>query len=128
MNKKLLAIAALILLGSAALLFLLTGSNKDSTGHSHFIRQSRGRFIVDGKPFRFVGANVAVMYRDEDRERMPETLKQAADAGIKVVRVWAFGEGGPNDVRPIADFEDWPRTHSFRLAPGQWNEETFVHL
>jgi hypothetical protein len=69
-----------------------------------------------------------VMYRDEDRERMPETLKQAALAGIKVVRVWAFGEGGPNDVKPITDLADWPRTHSFRLAPGNWNEEAFVHL
>jgi hypothetical protein len=25
-------------------------------------------------------------------------LRQAAQAGIKVVRVWAFGEGGSNDV------------------------------
>ncbi|HKG97649.1 MAG TPA: cellulase family glycosylhydrolase, partial [Pyrinomonadaceae bacterium] len=68
------------------------------------------------------------MYRDEDRERMPETLRQAAQAGIKVVRVWAFGEGGPNDVKPMADFADWPRHHSFRPAPGQWNEDAFVHL
>ena len=68
------------------------------------------------------------MYRDEDRERMPETLKQASDAGIKVVRVWAFGEGGPNDVKPMADFADWPRTHPFRFTPDQWNEEAFVHL
>jgi mannan endo-1,4-beta-mannosidase len=59
---------------------------------------------------------------------MPETLRQAAQAGIKVVRVWAFGEGGPNDVKPIADFNDWPRTHSFRPKPGEWNEAEFVHL
>ena len=45
------------------------------------------------------------MYRDEDRERMPETLRQAKQLGIKVVRVWAFGEGGPNDVKPMADFD-----------------------
>ncbi|MGH9961199.1 MAG: cellulase family glycosylhydrolase, partial [Pyrinomonadaceae bacterium] len=43
-------------------------------------------------------------------------------------RVWAFGEGGPNDVGPLADFEDWPRTHPFRWSPGQWNEESLVHL
>jgi len=35
------------------------------------------------------------MYRDEDRARMPETLQQAARLGIRVVRVWATGEGGP---------------------------------
>ena len=84
--------------------------------------------MIGQKPFRFVGANVAVMYRDEDRARMPETLRQAAQAGIKVVRVWAFGEGGPNDVKPMKDFEDWPRDHYFRRAPGEWNEEAFVYL
>lgn len=84
--------------------------------------------MVDGEPFRFVGANLAIMYRDEDRERMPETLQLAAQAGMRVVRVWAFGEGGPNDVGPLADFADWPRTHPFRPSPGEWNEEALVHL
>ncbi len=128
MNKKLLVIAALILIGSAAFLFLFASPNNSDGVRSDFVRQRGGRFIVGGKPFRFVGANVAIMYRDEDRERMPETLKQAADVGIKVVRVWAFGEGGPNDVKPMADFDDWPRNHSFRLSPDEWNEDAFVHL
>jgi mannan endo-1,4-beta-mannosidase len=129
MNKKLLAVAALVIVGSAAALFLVASPNTaDNGSKNQFIRQRGGRFFIGQKPFRFVGANVAVMYRDEDRERMPETLRQAAQAGIKVVRVWAFGEGGPNDVKPMADFEDWPRQHYFRLAPGQWNEDTFVHL
>ena len=92
------------------------------------MRTRGSRFVIDGRPFRFVGANVSVMYRDEDRARMPETLRQAAQAGIRVVRVWASGEGGPNDVGPVADFADWPRTHPLRWAPGQWNEEAFVHL
>jgi mannan endo-1,4-beta-mannosidase len=128
MNKKLLAIAALALFGSAAVLFLITSQSPDESHRPEFVRQRGVRFVVAGKPFRFVGANVAMMYRDEDRERMPETLKQAATSGIKVVRVWAFGEGGPNDVKPMADFADWPRHHSFRFAPDQWNEEAFVHL
>ena len=128
MNKKLLAIAALVLIGSAAVLFLLGPRKKSDSSGNKFVRLSNGRFVLDGKPFRFVGANVAVMYRDEDRQRMPETLKQAATLGIKVIRVWAFGEGGPNDIKPIADFADWPRNHSFRFTPDQWNEEAFVHL
>jgi len=132
MNKKLVAVAALILVGSAAGLFLsaspAAGTGGGAAGRS-FVHQRGGRFFVGNKPFRFVGANVAVMYRDEDRERMPETMRQAAQAGIKVVRVWAFGEGGPNDVKPIGgDAADWPRHHSFRFAPGQWNEDAFVHL
>ena len=128
-NKKLLVVAALVLVGSAAVLFLVASpSSPSNSANGQFVRQRGGRFFVGSKPFRFVGANVAVMFRDEDRARMPETLRQAADAGIKVVRVWAFGEGGPNDVKPVADFEDWPRNHYFRLAPGQWNEDSFVHL
>jgi mannan endo-1,4-beta-mannosidase len=129
MDKKLFAVAALILLGSAAVLFLVAKPNSASnTPRDQFVRQRGGRFVIGQKPFRFAGANVAVMYRDEDRARMPETLRQAAQAGIKVVRVWAFGEGGPNDVKPMADFEDWQRHHYFRRAPGEWNEDAFVHL
>ena len=129
MNKKLFLVAALVLVGSAAVLFLVASpKSANNVANDQFVRQRGGRFFVGRKPFRFVGANVAVMYRDEDRERMPETMRQAAQAGIKVVRVWAFGEGGPNDVKPVADFEDWPRNHSFRLTPTQWNEDAFVHL
>ena len=130
MNKKLFVVAALILVGSAAVLLLGASPDRDkSAAVGKFARQRSGRFFIGNKPFRFVGANVAVMYRDEDRERMPETMRQAAQVGIKVVRVWAFGEGGPNDVKPVGgDFADWPRHHSFRFAPGQWNEDAFVHL
>ena len=134
MNKKLFTVAALTLMGSAAVLLLgaSRAANSESAGgapRKQFARHRGGRFLVGNKPFRFVGANVAVMYRDEDRERMPETLRHAAQLGMKVVRVWAFGEGGPNDVKPVGgDFADWPRHHPFRFAPGQWNEEAFVHL
>src|ERR1044072_8888217 len=129
MSRKLIVIAALVLVASAAVLFLVASpkvaTNSDVTP---FVRQRGGRFFIGNRPFRFVGANVAVMFRDEDRAQMAETLRQAGQAGIKVVRVWAFGEGGPNDVKPVADFADWPRTHPFRWAPGQWNEEAFVQL
>jgi len=93
-----------------------------------FVERSGTRLVADGRPFRFVGANVAVMYRDEDREMMPETFRQAAAAGI--TRVWAHGEGRPEDgVMSVGgDKDDWPRTHPFRFAPGEWNEEAFVHL
>lgn len=130
MDKRHIVVAALVLVASAAFLFLVASPNvaTNSALPNAFVRQRGGRFFVGNRPFRFVGANVAVMYRDDDRERMPETLRQAAQSGIKVVRVWAFGEGGPNDVKPMADFADWPRHHSFRLAPGQWNEDAFVHL
>src|SRR5688572_5673992 len=103
MTKRLLLIAALALLGAA--FFLITQRNNASHGASPdaFVRTRGYRFMIAGRPFRFVGANVSVMYRDDDRARMPETLRQAAGAGIRVVRVWASGEGGPADVGPVAD-------------------------
>ncbi|HSE30520.1 MAG TPA: cellulase family glycosylhydrolase [Pyrinomonadaceae bacterium] len=129
MNRKTVLVAALLVIAGAAVFFRAASTETPGGAPADKFVRARGfRFEVNGRPFRFAGANVAVMYRDEDRARMPETLRQAAQLGIKVVRVWAFGEGGPNDVKPIADFEDWPRTHSFRLAPGRWNEEAFVHL
>lgn len=121
-------LAASALLAVAAIVFAVSSCGGGNPSPPGFVRASGVRFTVDGKPFRFVGANVSVMYRDEDRARMPETLRQAAQMGIKVVRVWAFGEGGPNDVKPIGDFNDWPRTHSFRTKPGEWNEAEFVFL
>ena len=122
-------IAALTLVVGAAF-FLFRQHSKSSPGSrsDRFVRTRGSRFVVDGRPFRFVGANVSVMYRDEDRARMPETLRQASQAGIRVVRVWASGEGGPGDIGPVSDLADWPRTHPLRWAPGQWNEEALVHL
>jgi len=129
MHRKRLLLAACAVIAGAAVLFAIASWRKAGIrGRAGFVQASGGRFVVDSRPFRFVGANVAVMYRDEDRARMPETLRQAARLGIKVVRVWASGEGGPNDVKPIADFNDWPRTHSFRNRPGEWNEAELVFL
>ena len=128
MAKKLIVLAALALVVGAA--FFIFHHHGPDVGNSAgtFVRVRGTRFVIGDRPFRFVGANVAVMYRDDDRARMPETLKRASDAGIRVVRVWASGEGGPNDIGPLSDFADWPRSHPFRWAPGQWNEEAFVHL
>lgn len=129
MVKKVISIAALALAVGAA--FFIVRERSASNGPpllDSFVRTRGSRFVIAGRPFRFVGANVAVMHRDEDRAAMPETLAQASQAGIRVIRVWASGEGGPKDIGPVSDFADWPRMHPFRFAPDQWNEEALVHL
>jgi mannan endo-1,4-beta-mannosidase len=129
MVKKVILIAALALVvGAAFFIFRERGPANNQAHFDAFVRTRGGRLVLGGRPFRFVGANVAVMYRDEDRAAMPETLARASQAGIKVVRVWAFGEGGPNDIGPLSDLADWPRTHPFRFTPDRWNEEALVHL
>lgn len=129
MSRKQLLVAAFALIAGAAVLFAISKwRGAGGRGRPAFVQTDGPRLVIDGKPFRFVGANAALMYRDDDRARMPETLRQAAQTGIKVVRVWASGEGGPSDVQPIADLNDWPRTHSFRSKPDRWNEEELVFL
>jgi len=129
MTKKILLGAVLAAIAGAAFFVYQGRAGTEMPGVAKgFVQVRGGKFVIDGRPFRFVGANASVMYRDEDRARMPETLRQAAVAGIRVLRIWAYGEGGPNDIGPLADFADWPRNHPFRWAPGKWNEEAFVHL
>ena len=117
-------------MGAAIMLTVRDDAARRKSVPPHFVTTSGTRFIADGQPFRFAGANVAVMYREEDRARMPETLAEAQRLGLGVVRVWAYGEGTEKDgVMPVGrDREDWPRTHPFRRAPDDWNEEAFVHL
>src|SRR5256884_699476 len=127
-RKQLLLAASTVIAGAAVFFAIASWRLSMPRGRAGFVQTNGLRFVIDRKPFRFVGANVSVMYRDDDRARMPETLRQTARLGIKVVRVWASGEGGPNDVKPIADFNDWPRTHSFRNKPDEWNEVEFAFL
>jgi mannan endo-1,4-beta-mannosidase len=119
-----------LVVGAAIILTVREPAARPKTVPPHFVTTSGTRFVVDKQPFRFAGANVAVMYREEDRARMPETLAEAERLGLGVVRVWAYGEGTEKDgVLPVGrDREDWPRTHPFRSAPDVWNEEAFQHL
>lgn len=130
MGKKLFLLVAFTLIVGAAIFFAAQERRASRVARPDFVSTQGPRFIINDSPFRFVGANVSIMYREEDRERMPETLRVAAEDGVKVVRVWAFGEGGEDsNVKSVGgDRNDWPRQHPFRRKPGEWNEEAFVHL
>src|ERR1051325_10322960 len=102
MSKKTILYAALALVVGAAIFFAAQkqrGGGGNRPVRRGFIGARGASFTLNGEPFRFVGANVAVMYRDEDRARMPETLREASRQGLRVVRVWAFGEGDQNDIK-----------------------------
>jgi mannan endo-1,4-beta-mannosidase len=127
MGRKKLLLAALVAIAGAVLFFATREVKR--TARPGFISTRGATFVLDGHPFRFTGANVSVMYKEEDRERMAETLREAARDHISVVRVWAFGEGDENGIGPVGnDRNDWPRKHRFRPTPDKWNEEEFVHL
>jgi hypothetical protein len=77
MSKKVIVIAALaVFVGAAFLILRGTVFHRQPPGRPGFVYVRDGRFMLEGRPFRFTGANVAVMYRDEDRARMPETLRR----------------------------------------------------
>src|ERR687884_1634012 len=130
MGRKSFLFAALALLAGAAIFFIAREWTRgERTPRPGFVYTRGSSFMVDGHAFRFTGANISVMYKDEDREHMPETMQEAARLRLGVVRVWAFGEGDENGIGPVGnDRADWPRKHRFRPAPDRWNEEEFVHL
>src|SRR5437879_5045430 len=84
MSRKQLLFAVFALIAGAAVLFAISNWRGSARrGRPAFVQTDGPRLVIDGRPFRFVGTNIAVMYRDDDRARMPETLQQAARIGIK---------------------------------------------
>lgn len=137
MNRRYIVIAALVLLLGAAI-FFVARSQRGSSSNGNVIRRNAPegfvttdgtRFSIDGRPFRFIGANVTVMYLEIERDKYAETLREAAKDGVKVVRIWANAEVG-KDYTPFSSTgeERWPGKHPFRYAPDQWHEEAFTHL
>jgi mannan endo-1,4-beta-mannosidase len=130
MGKRKLFIAASILFLGAAILFatqLRAGiSNALPRG---FVTVKGARFFADGRPFRFVGANVAVIYGNEERAFMPDTLREAARMRVSVIRIWASGESGADDS-PASGVarNEWLKLNPFRRGPDDWNEEAFRSL
>ncbi len=77
MAKKVLAMAALAIAVGAAFFLVRGGGGESSHARSDlFVRAQGARFTLQGRPFRFVGANVAVMYRERrSRAKMPELCR-----------------------------------------------------
>ncbi len=90
-------------------------------GAQDFVRRDGTSFVVGGEPFRFVGANAAVMHGPVARAHYLETLDAVAADGLRVVRIWAFGE-------TAADAPPWQNDYAFRRGPQGYVETSFEHL
>ena len=87
-----------------------------------FVRVEGARLVVDGKPFAFVGANLAALQGERNRARSRDTVEALAHDALRVGRVWAFGEGA-------ADAPAWSRNdHLFRAGPDGFIEEAYQQL
>ncbi|MBD0369649.1 MAG: cellulase family glycosylhydrolase [Pyrinomonadaceae bacterium] len=128
-KRKLLIAASLLLLGAAILFATQLQNATSSASRGGFVTAKGARFFVQGRPFRFVGANVAVIYGNEERAQMPDTMREAARMGVSVVRIWASGESGEDDS-PASGIarNDWLKLNPFRRGPDDWNEEAFKSL
>lgn len=57
-----------------------------------FVKQEGGQFTLDGKPFRFGGTNNYYMHY-KSNAAIDDVLNDAADMGLKVIRIWGFMDG-----------------------------------
>ncbi len=85
------------------------------------VRADGTGLVLGDLPFRFVGANAAMIHGESAREGMPALLDAMRDDGISVVRVWAAGEAED-------DGKEWRRAYAFRLGPDLWVESSFAYL
>lgn len=86
-----------------------------------FVGVDGTHFTLDGAPFRFVGANVAVMHGPVHRGAMEATLDAVVEDDLGVVRLWALGEyddGSPS----------WADAYAFRRGPSGWLDAALAHL
>jgi mannan endo-1,4-beta-mannosidase len=109
------------LVGVAAAQPLARAPVAPAVDRAAFVRVEGRRFVLGGRPFRFVGGNASIMHGLPHRASVEATLDAMAADGLRVVRVWALGE------QP-ADADPWTRDFAFRLGPDGWIESSFAHL
>jgi mannan endo-1,4-beta-mannosidase len=110
--------AAIVLIAIALLLLAMPMR----TSGDLFVRRSGHELVVDGRPFHFVGANLAIMHGPQNRAAAEAVIEGATKDGIRVGRVWAFGEGDANAP-------GWLRENFlFRAGPEGWVDAGPRHL
>lgn len=89
---KFFSTAAISILASGAIASPVQGQNFGN-GHPPGVPYAEGqRFMLDGKPFLFAGTNAYWLPFINSPPDVKNALTQAKNAGLKVVRTWAFNE------------------------------------
>jgi mannan endo-1,4-beta-mannosidase len=98
-----------------AITCILLGAPLRTSGDP-FVRVAGHELTFDRQPYHFVGANLSIMHGAKNRAGTEAVLAGAAQDGVRVGRVWAFGEGD-------ADAPAWLRDNFlFRAGPDGWVE------
>ena len=129
MNRLIGVIAMSVIAIGATLFgaaFSLQGKGGDGDCRNGFVTVENGRFMLHGKPYRYVGANLwyggILGSRGEggDRARLARELDMLDSLGIDNVRVLVGGEGRegvPSHISPV-----------LQTAPGVYNQELLEGL
>jgi hypothetical protein len=105
-------------------IFLMINSLAFGIENSLFVTTDSTNFILDGKPIRFIGTSLAVMYGPEERAGAAEYLNHAKEDGVTVARCWSFGECESRTQSKHQPIE----SYYFQAGPNIWLEESFLHL
>ena len=132
MSRKYIQCAAFALAVGAAIFFVGKGvrnSGDSRRARTGFVSSRGTQFVINGRPFRFAGANATVTYGDDERAMAPDTIRTIAASKARVLRVWAFGESGVGDNTPAGvALNDALKLQPFRRGPEEWNEGAFENL
>jgi mannan endo-1,4-beta-mannosidase len=90
----------------------------------NFITVKDGHFYDGDKPWRYVGTNNYYLNHIDDKTR-DSIYTDARALGMKVMRVWAFGEGVE---KPKEQMQDWEKRRYFTLGPGKYDEDNLKHF
>lgn len=61
-------------------------------GENHFVTSQNGDFKLNGENFKFIGTNNYYLHY-KNNKAIEDVFKQAHNMGLKVIRMWAFGDG-----------------------------------
>lgn len=100
---------------------LLAGGCSTAPETETFVRAENGQFLLDGKPYYFIGTNfwygpiLASAGEGGDRERLARELDALADCGITNLRVLVGADGEPGVTAKIEP--------TLQYAPGKYNDD-----
>lgn len=95
------------------------------TSSSEFVTVENGDFMLDGEPFRYAGTNAYYLpnYQKLDEGVVNRAMDAFEEAGVSVVRMWAFYDGYDCGYSRQDASENVIQT-----APGKYSEEALEDL
>ena len=96
--------------------------NQYPSQNQGFVQRQGTQFVLNGKPFRFLGVNAEYLFTLREEEAAA-VLDAAQRMGATVVRTWGFSEGCES-----ADANCVAYSRYFQPERGVWNETAFENF